>query len=58
MVGKPGGKIPLGKLRSAWEDNKVHHKEIGWEGADWIHLAQNGDQLRIFVNAVLKLRVP
>jgi hypothetical protein len=45
-------------LRSGWEGNKVHQKEIGWEVADWIHLAQNWDQWRVFMNAVLKLRVP
>jgi hypothetical protein len=21
-------------------------KEVGWEGVDWIHLSQDGDQLR------------
>jgi hypothetical protein len=36
---------PLGALRRRWEDNiKVNLKEIGREGVDWIHLAQDRDQ--------------
>jgi hypothetical protein len=33
-------------------------REIGWEGVDWIHLAQDRDQWRTVVNTVMKLRVP
>jgi hypothetical protein len=33
-------------------------REIGWEGVDWIHLAQDRDQWRAFVNTVMNLRVP
>jgi hypothetical protein len=32
--------------------------EIGWEGVDWIHLAQDRDEWRTLVNTVIKLRVP
>jgi hypothetical protein len=32
--------------------------EIGWDGRDWIELAQDGNQWRALVNTVLKLRVP
>jgi hypothetical protein len=32
--------------------------EIGWEGVDWIHLAQDTDQWRDFVNTVMDFRVP
>jgi hypothetical protein len=28
-------------------------KEIGWEGVDWINLAQNRDKWRSLVKAVL-----
>jgi len=31
-----------GKSRHRWEDNiKMYLKEIGWEGMDWIFLAQD-----------------
>jgi hypothetical protein len=35
----------------------MHLKEIGWEGADWINLAQYRDQRRILVKTVMNLRV-
>jgi hypothetical protein len=31
--------------------------EIGWNGGDWIDLAQDRDQWRSLVNAVMNLRV-
>jgi hypothetical protein len=37
---------------------KVDLREIGWDGVDWIDLAQDRDQLRVVVNAVMNLRVP
>jgi hypothetical protein len=55
----PGGKRPLGRPRSRWEDNiKTDHKAIGSEGVDWIDLAQSRDKLQAVVNAVMDLRVP
>jgi hypothetical protein len=33
-------------------------REIGWDGMDWIDLAQDRDQWRALVNAVMNLRVP
>ena len=42
LVGKPVGKIPLGRPRYGWEDNiKIDLPEVGWRGMDWIDLAQN-----------------
>jgi hypothetical protein len=39
LVGKPDGKIPLGRPR---KDNiKIDLREIGLEAADCIHLAQD-----------------
>jgi hypothetical protein len=32
--------------------------EIGQGGNDWIHLAQDRDQWRAFLNVVMKLLVP
>jgi hypothetical protein len=45
LVEKPEGKRPLGIPRRRWEDKiKIDLRKIGWEGADWIHLAQYRDQ--------------
>jgi hypothetical protein len=41
-VGKPEGKRPLGRPRRRWVDCiKIDFREIGWEGVDWIDLAQD-----------------
>jgi hypothetical protein len=32
--------------------------EIGWEGVDWIDMAQDRDLWRALVNTALNLRVP
>jgi hypothetical protein len=32
--------------------------EIGWDGMDWIELAQDMDQWSALVNMVMNLRVP
>jgi hypothetical protein len=32
--------------------------EVGWDGVDWIDLAQDRDRWRAYVNAVMKLWVP
>jgi hypothetical protein len=40
------------------EDIKIDLREIGWNGMDWIDLAQNRGQWRAFVNTVMNLRVP
>jgi hypothetical protein len=37
---------------------KIDLRRIGWDGMDWIDLAQDGDQWRALVNTVMKLRVP
>jgi hypothetical protein len=42
-VGKPEGKRPLGRPKRRWADNiKMDLREIGWDGMDWIDLAQDG----------------
>jgi hypothetical protein len=42
LVGKPEGKIPLGRPRHRWEGNiKMDLREIGIDGANWIRLAQD-----------------
>jgi hypothetical protein len=37
---------------------KMDLREIGWDGVDWIDLAQDRDQWRAPVNKVMNLRVP
>jgi hypothetical protein len=37
---------------------KITLREIGWDGMDWIDLAQDKDQLKALVNTVMKVRVP
>jgi hypothetical protein len=57
-VGKPEGKSPLERRRRRWEDGiKMDLREIGWEGVEWIHLAQDRGRWRAVVNAVMNLRV-
>jgi hypothetical protein len=59
LVGKPEGKRPLGRPRRRWVDNiKIDLRERGWDGMDWIDLAQDRDQWRALVNMVMNLRVP
>jgi hypothetical protein len=59
LVGKPEGKRPLGRPRRRWVNNiKMERREIGWDGMDWIDLAQDRDQWRALVNTVMNLRVP
>jgi hypothetical protein len=33
-------------------------REIGFEGVDWIHMAQGKERCRAFVNTVLNFCVP
>jgi hypothetical protein len=46
-------------VRGWWVGNiKMYLREIGWDGMDWIDLAQDRDQCRAVVNTVKNLRVP
>jgi hypothetical protein len=36
----------------------VDLREVGWEGVDWVHLAQDRGQWWTFVNMVMSLLVP
>jgi hypothetical protein len=59
LVGKPEGKRSPGRPRRRWVDNiKMDLGELGWDGMDWIDLAQDRDQWRAVVNTVMDLRVP
>jgi hypothetical protein len=57
LVGKPEGKIPLGRPRRRWENwIRMDLRESDW-GVDWILLAQDRDRWRAVGNAVMYLRV-
>jgi hypothetical protein len=51
LVGKPEGKRPLGRPSRRCV-------EMGWDGRDWIELAQERDQWRALENTMMNLRVP
>jgi hypothetical protein len=51
LVGRPEGKRPLGRPKRRWENNiKMDLREIGIDGANWLHLAQDRVQWRAVVN--------
>jgi hypothetical protein len=58
LVRKSNGKRPLVRSRRRWENNnKMNHREVGWEGVDWIHVPGNRVKWRAVVKAVVKLLV-
>jgi hypothetical protein len=59
LLVKSEGQRPLRRSRHRWEDNiKIDVQEVGYEGMDWIDLAQDRDRWRAIVNAVVKFRIP
>jgi hypothetical protein len=57
-VGKPEGKRPLRRPRCRWVDNiKMDLREIGWDGMDWIYLAQDMVQWRALLNTVMNFQI-
>jgi hypothetical protein len=58
FLGKTAGNRPSERPRFKWMDNlKMDLVEIGWDGLDWIGLAQNRDNWRALVNAIINLWV-
>jgi hypothetical protein len=54
LVGKPEGKRSLGRPRHRRLDNiKMELREVGWDGMNWIDLAQDRNQLKALVNMVI-----
>jgi hypothetical protein len=44
LTGRPEGKRKFESSRHSWKDNiKINLRDTGWEGVDWIHVAQNRD---------------
>ena len=58
LVGKPEGKIPLGRQRRRWENIKMDLQEVGMGWGDWMELAQDRDRWRALVSTVMNFRVP
>jgi hypothetical protein len=59
LVEKPEGKRPLGRRRRRREGNiKIDLREKQWGDVDWIYLAEDRDQWRVFVNTVINIQVP
>jgi hypothetical protein len=58
LVRESEGKRPLATPRNICEDNiRMNLREVGWEGVDWMHLAQDRDQWRVLVNTVMNYRL-
>jgi len=59
LMGKPEGKMPVGRPRHRWEDNiKMDLQEVGWGSMDWIDLVRNRDRSQASVNTVMNLQIP
>jgi hypothetical protein len=46
-----------GRIMQKRKKKRVVLMQIGWDGMDWIDLAQNRDQWKALVNTVMNLRV-
>ena len=58
LVGKPEGRIPLGRPRRRWVDNiRMDLQEMGCGYMDWIGLDQDRERWRTLVSEVMNLRV-
>ena len=59
LAWKPASKRPLGRPRCRWEDNiKMDLREVDCDPRDWIALAEDRDQWRAYVRAIMNLWVP
>ena len=59
LVGKPGGRRPLGRPRHRWEDNKkMDLQEVRFWGMNWIQQVQDRDSWRTLANVVRTFQDP
>jgi hypothetical protein len=59
LFGKSEGKRIRRIYKHRWVyNNRMDLREIGWDGVDWIHLAQDRGQWRDIVNTVMKFLFP
>ena len=57
-MGKPEGKMPLGRPRRRWEDNfKMDIQEVGGSRGDWMELAQDNNRWWALVGTLRDFRV-
>ena len=57
-MGKPEGKRLLGRPRHRWENINMDLSEVDCDPGQWIELAEDRDQWRVYVRAGMNLRVP
>jgi hypothetical protein len=59
LVWRPEEKRLLGRPSVRWENNmKIDLRDIGIDGVNWIRLAQDRIEWRVFVNTLMNLRFP
>ena len=59
LVGKPEGNRPLGRPRRRWVDSiKMDLREVRCDPGKWIDPAEDRDEWRAYVRAIMNLRVP
>jgi hypothetical protein len=59
LVGRPDGKVALGRPRHRLKDNiKMNLQDVGWRGMEWIAVEKDRDRRGALGNAVINLRVP
>jgi hypothetical protein len=59
LVGRAGGKRPLGRPKLRREDNiKMDLQKVGSGVMNWMELTRDRNRLRVFVNSVTNLRNP
>jgi hypothetical protein len=59
LAGKPQGKRTLARPKRREEyDIRIDLIETDREGMDWIHLCQNRELQRDFINRVMHLQIP